>query len=391
MSSTSPSSLLKTPSPTLYKVSPQDFKHIQPTRNPRKKTSKKHLEPLLFTPRSITNDHFTNTTIPSFHITTPDKSSASSTTTTNDNNDQSSSSSSLPHFPYPSQPISTFTISSSNIFSFTPQPPLTNPFLSFWRSLSSSISSISSHLPKPTSPEITTQLSHITPPYIPNTTFTSFKKVLIFDLDETLIHSQRDLSTCAKIVKVNVYNNNNNTNYMLLGINIRPCLKELFMQLKDKFHFVIFTSAFKKYADPIIDLIDPYGEIFCLRLYRHHCIQIMLHNEVCYIKDLRIFNGIVDLDNVVIVDNSIMSFCYQVDNGVPILPFYTNMNDREIIYLCEFMLKVYDDGCKWGIKEGIKRNIRKLYARHLNEMKGDNAYQTIQTAQNEYFALINAY
>ena len=390
MSLTSPSSLLKTPSPPLYKVSPQDFKHIHPTRNPRKKTSKKHLEPLLFTPRSITNDHFTNTTIPSFHITTPDKSCSSSTTTTNDNNEQSSSTSSLPTSRYPSQPISAFTISSSTFFSFTPQPPLANPFLSFWRSLSSSMNIISSHLPNPTSPEITTQLSHITTSHIPTNIFTSSsKKVLIFDLDETLIHSQRDISTCAKIVKVNVYNNNNN--YMLLGVNIRPCLKELFMKLKDKFHFVIFTSAFKKYADPIIDLIDPYGEIFCLRLYRHHCIQVMLHNEICYIKDLRIFKGIVDIDNVVIVDNSIMSFCYQVDNGVPVLPFYDNMNDREIIYLCEFMLKVYEDGCKWGIKEGIKRNIRQLYTRHLNEMKGDNAYHIIQSAQKEYFDLINAY
>ena len=117
----------------------------------------------------------------------------------------------------------------------------------------------------------------------------------------------------------------------------------------------------------------------------------MLHNEVRYIKDLRIFKGIIDLDNVVIVDNSIMSFCYQVNNGVPILPFYNNMNDKEIIYLCEFMLKVYDDGCRWGIKEGIKRNTRKLYTRHLAEMKGGNAYQIIQTAQNEYFNLINAY
>ena len=215
----------------------------------------------------------------------------------------------------------------------------------------------------------------------------------MFDLDETLIHSQKDISTCAKIVKVNIYNTsiNNGSNYVLLGVNIRPCLKELFMQLKDKFHFVIFTSAFKKYADPIIDLIDPYGEIFCLRLYRHHCVQVMLHNEVCYVKDLRIFTGIVDLDNVVIVDNSIMSFCYQTYNGVPILPFYDNTNDKEIMHLCEFMLKVYEDGCKWGVKEGIRRNIRKLCTRHLNETKGDNAYRAIQAAQKEYFALINAY
>lgn len=41
---------------------------------------------------------------------------------------------------------------------------------------------------------------------------------------------------------------------------------------------------------------------------------------------------------MIIVDNSVLSFLFQLDNGVPILPFYTNRQDEELIHL-SFYLK----------------------------------------------------
>ena len=40
-----------------------------------------------------------------------------------------------------------------------------------------------------------------------------------------------------------------------------------------------------------------------------------------YIKDLKILEDNYDLKDVVIIDNSLLSFAYHLDNGIPISPF----------------------------------------------------------------------
>jgi CTD small phosphatase-like protein 2 len=36
---------------------------------------------------------------------------------------------------------------------------------------------------------------------------------------------------------------------------------------------------------------------------------------------------------MVIVDNSVYSFAYQLDNGIPIIPFYNDPKDEELMHL----------------------------------------------------------
>lgn len=81
----------------------------------------------------------------------------------------------------------------------------------------------------------------------------------------------------------------------------------------------IFTAAEQEYADLIIDLIDPNKEFFQHRLYRQHCFKC----DDAYVKDLRIIKD-RDLEDLVIVDNSIISFAFQLDNGIPICAFYSD-------------------------------------------------------------------
>lgn len=48
-------------------------------------------------------------------------------------------------------------------------------------------------------------------------------------------------------------------------------------------------------------------------------------------KDLRIFNK--SLKEIVIVDNSLAAFRLQLDNGIPILNFYDDPEDDELMHL----------------------------------------------------------
>ena len=45
-------------------------------------------------------------------------------------------------------------------------------------------------------------------------------------------------------------------------------------------------------------------------------------------KDLRVINR--ELSQTVLVDNAAYSYAFQVDNGIPIIPFYEGKNDYEL-------------------------------------------------------------
>jgi CTD small phosphatase-like protein 2 len=68
-------------------------------------------------------------------------------------------------------------------------------------------------------------------------------------------------------------------------------------------------------------------------MYRHHCVQTP---EGYYVKDLRIIRN-RDLKDMVIVDNSVYSFAYQIDNGIPIIPFYHEQTDEEMLHLIFYL------------------------------------------------------
>jgi len=50
-----------------------------------------------------------------------------------------------------------------------------------------------------------------------------------------------------------------------------------------------------------------------------------------------------DLKDVILVDNSTISLATQFNNGVPILSYYNDETDREMIYLYYYLLKIYEE------------------------------------------------
>ena len=95
--------------------------------------------------------------------------------------------------------------------------------------------------------------------------------------------------------------------------------------LAKDFEIVVFTASHQCYASVVLDHLDPNGEYIHDRLYREHCHATP---EGTYIKDLRIMNR--ELTDMVLVDNAAYSYAFQVDNGIPILPYYHGTVDYEL-------------------------------------------------------------
>jgi Dullard-like phosphatase family protein len=124
------------------------------------------------------------------------------------------------------------------------------------------------------------------------------KKVLVIDLDETLIHCQIDDPTLGDL---EIEIDEGEYGY----VTIRPYALSFLRKMSKFYEIVVFTASEKSYADAVLDELDPTG-LIKHRLYREHCLKLG-HN--LYTKDLRVINR--DLSQMVLVDNSAICFVCQ--------------------------------------------------------------------------------
>lgn len=155
-------------------------------------------------------------------------------------------------------------------------------------------------------------------------------------MDETLIHrvDQNDVNHEAEVY-LSVPSEDFSQNFQI-GINIRPFAIECLKEANKYFEVIVFTAGTKNYANSILDHLDPTGELIQHRLYRDSCIEVQNDEKTLYVKDLRILEG-RNLEDIIIVDNTVISFAYQIDNGIPILPFREDKEDNEFLHLIEIM------------------------------------------------------
>ena len=81
------------------------------------------------------------------------------------------------------------------------------------------------------------------------------KKVLIFDMDETLIHCVDDIETQNPDVLLEIDFPGEET--VCAGINLRPYLMQCLQEANKSFQVIVFTASHQTYADAILDYIDP--------------------------------------------------------------------------------------------------------------------------------------
>lgn len=160
------------------------------------------------------------------------------------------------------------------------------------------------------------------------------RKTLILDLDETLIHSlskgfPRTLNgNNSNIIEIKL-----NNIATLYHVHKRPYCDYFLKEISKWFDLQIFTASVKEYADPIIDWLenDMFDEkIFKKRYYRTDCTY---RNGVGYIKDLSAFFPVDEMKNVVILDNSPVSYALNEDNAVMIEGWINDQNDKDLLNL----------------------------------------------------------
>ena len=197
------------------------------------------------------------------------------------------------------------------------------------------------------------------------------KKILLLDLDETLIHAdffeeleenKIDSNKYDAIISfytsedqnTNTNNNNNNDNITdnnttddeskdescekvlnKVGLFIRPKVKEFLEEISKYFLIGAFTAAIPEYADAAINYLDPEEKYIKFKLYRNDCINI---GDLVRVKDLNIF-GEENLDKIVLLDNNIYSFSNQLSNGILINSFFNDENDDELSNVRKYLIE----------------------------------------------------
>ncbi|EAS03648.3 NLI interacting factor-like phosphatase (macronuclear) [Tetrahymena thermophila SB210] len=246
-------------------------------------------------------------------------------------------------------------------------------------------------------PKLENKFHQISPVFLPP--LTSNKKTIFFDLDETLIHCIdifTDPQQYQEFTQSNMTNKNpspfsrnvESCNETLCTIqctpqeqiqclfSIRPHAQQILQELSKDFELILLTAARKIYADAVLQKLDPENKIFSHKFYRECCIEFQIPNPLqnqgskkSYLKDLRIFQN-RKLENVILVDNSPLSYLNQVSNGIPILDYCNNnKNDEELLHLCTYLKTLIN---VTDVRESIKQKF------FLKQYK---AFQNIESLQ----------
>lgn len=142
-----------------------------------------------------------------------------------------------------------------------------------------------------------------------------------------------------------------------MGLNVRPLWKESLAEIQKNYVIVVYTASHQSYADSVLNFLDPDKEYIQYRLYRHNCARVKVENDFIYVKDMRIFKNVHPKD-IIIIDNSVLSFAFQLENGIPILPYYNNKDDEELSFLSSYLNRIANSN---DLREENKKSFKMDY------------------------------
>lgn len=108
------------------------------------------------------------------------------------------------------------------------------------------------------------------------------------------------------------------------------------------YEIVIYTASLDKYANPLLDLLDPH-KVIRHRLFREHCVYF----EGNYVKDLSLLNR--DLTKTIIIDNSPASYMFHPESAIDCTSWIDDRSDRELDQIGSFLTGIKDTKDMRGI------------------------------------------
>lgn len=170
------------------------------------------------------------------------------------------------------------------------------------------------------------------------------KMTVVLDMDETLLHSvfmEDSLSLLGKLKGMAMLEEKDkdsiiqqhleNSDLVLnicgdtIGVKLRPGLQIFLRKLSKKFEVVLYTAADRRYAEPLLNQIDPHRKYLPHRLYREHTIN---YRGTKYIKDLSRLGR--DLKKVVLIDNNMIAMRAFPNNSILVKDYYGDEEDHEL-------------------------------------------------------------
>jgi len=157
------------------------------------------------------------------------------------------------------------------------------------------------------------------------------KPCLVLDLDETLVHSSfRAVPGADFVIPVQIEDV-----VHFVYVAKRPGVDEFLVEMAKHYEIVVYTASLNKYADVLLDLLDPHRTIRT-RLFRESCVFY----EGNYVKDLSLLNR--PLSQSIIIDNSPASYLFHPENAIDCSSFIDDVTDRELDQIGKFLVGVKD-------------------------------------------------
>lgn len=126
------------------------------------------------------------------------------------------------------------------------------------------------------------------------------------------------------------------------------------------YEIVVYTASLSKYADPLVNKLDQTG-VCAYKLFREHC----TFYSNAFVKDLTRLGR--NMKDVIIVDNSPVAFMFQPENALPILSWYDNPEDRELMRFAQILERL-------AYEEDVRKVIRHLCVNNEVDPRVEQVY-----------------
>ena len=104
-----------------------------------------------------------------------------------------------------------------------------------------------------------------------------------------------------------------------------------------------------------------------------------------YVKDLDIFKKNYDLKNIIIIDNSVLSFAFHLNNGIPVIPYYDSKEDKELKLVALYLLSIADcdNVCSENIKHFQLEKCLEIAKNNINNSDGSLSEISDEESESE--------